>query len=303
MSNTEINSLFEITKSLESRGLYAQADKTRDIMVRLSQKSIPDLQTYINIAIQNIEILSPFLKAAGFSNFITAVKTELPKIKSLLTPGKAINLGFNIWSFVDLVMALVKIAQLSSKFNWETFFSGKDTTGQQIAIQILTVLSNFCFLVGNLNPVFNWYGGAFLAATEGFKVAWKEAEKFGYSEGGMPGGVKQMKAIESFNLNSANNVTDPDAKFIIDSIIKELGIGLDNPNAKENASKLPKILGGLDFFIPYIKKYDKKNKFKNLNDPTIPENLQLTSGLLDIQSKIKLFRGDVPAQPKSGKKK
>jgi hypothetical protein len=300
MSNTEINSLFEITKSLENKGLYVQADKTRDIMVRLSQ-SAPNpnqikLQETIKLIISKIEALGPFLKAAGFSNFLTTVKSSLPMIMSkagsYVLPGLA---------FYDLLSSLNEVISLSSKFNWNTFFSGEDPTGQEIAVQILIVLQNVCFLLANFNPAFYKDAWAFLASAQTLKITIEATKRGGYSAGGMPGGEEQMHQISTFDLYNPDNLSNPDVKYIIDSIVKELGVGLDNPNAKANASKLPKILGGLDFFMPYVRKYDKKNKFKNLNDPTIPENLQLTSGLLGIQSKIKLLRGNTPDQTKPTK--
>lgn len=302
MGNTEINSLFEIAINLENKCLYVQADKARNIMVRLSQvtqisalnNEQTKIQELIKLIISKISALGPFLKAAGFSNFLSAVKVP-PVIAKNLAHVFPIAMG------VQALNSLNNVVNLSSKFNWDTFFSGEDTSGQEIVIEIFTALENFCFLFENIIPALRPWSWTFLGLASGGKSALEKAKTWGYAEGGMPGGEEQMHKISTFDLRDPENITDPDAKFIIDSIMKELGVDLSNPKAKENASKLPKILGGLDFFIPYIKKYDRNNKFKNLNDPTIPENLQLRNGLLDIQSKIKLFRGDIPASSKPAK--
>jgi len=294
MGNTEINSLFEIAINLENKGLYVQADKAHNIMVRLSQAK--GLQELLKLIIQRVEALSPFLKAAGFSNFLSAIK--IPPVISA-----NVSKAFQISFAYDALDNLIKASSLASRFNWDTFFSGEDTSGQEIAIEILTALQNVCFLLDDMIPALKPWGLIFLGLASGEKFALGKAKTWGYGQGGMPGGEEQMHKISTFDLNNIDKITDPDAKFIIDSIIKELGIGFSNPNAQGNASKLPKILGGLDFFMPYVKKYDRNNKFKNLNDPTIPENLQLRSGLLDIQRIIKMMRGDTPAYSKATKPK
>jgi hypothetical protein len=289
MSNTEINSLFEIAINLENKGLYAQADKARNIMIRLSQTSTAEvkLQELINSIISQIENLGPFLKASGQGNFLGIVKSFSQKISQspiAKTFGKVLNFAMAY----EVLNSLIKAVNLSSKFNWTTFFSGEDTTGQEIAIEILNALANFCFLFDKFYPPFRFWGTTFLGLFFAEKWGMEKAKSLGYELGGMPGGVEQMRKIETFDLRDPDNITDPDVKFILSSIKKELGIELSNPNLKSAAAKLPKILS-LDFWEPYVHKYDKNNKFKNLSDPNVPETLQLKSGLLNIAKIIKLF--------------
>jgi hypothetical protein len=97
----------------------------------------------------------------------------------------------------------------------------------------------------------------------------------------MPGGAKQMKEIEEFIPPDFS--TDPKINKVIDPIYKEL--------EKMDVSKFPKPMG-LDFFAPYVKKYDTENKFKDLfslhpSDDTMKLKAALTSIVKAIRAKDK----------------
>ena len=166
--------------------------------------------------------------------------------------------------------------------------SGEDTSAAEIADKILSLLSDICMIFNDKVPAFSYWAYIFAGLRVAFNV--KRAKQLGHQMGGMPGGEVQMKQIEDFNINTA--VSDPYANQVLKSIILELGINTDNANKHANASKLPKILGGLDFFMPYINKFDTQKKFKDLTS-TNPSasTMEFKKGLLKITELIKAYQG------------
>jgi hypothetical protein len=277
MSNTEINSLLEIAKNLESKGLYAQADKAHNIMIRLSAKETPlVVKDLVSDIISEVEGLGVLLAAFGVANFIPFIKKELPLFSSLV----------NVYVLFELKKNFETIQKLSSKFDWNKFVSGEDPTGAEIADQILSMLSNICMLGSKFIPAFNAWVYIFSGLRTVFNV--KRAKQLGYYVGGMPGGEAQIKQIENFDVTTA--VNDPYAKQVLHSIVADLG--LNSSNSAANVSKLPKILGGLDFFAPYVNKFDTKNKFKDLTS-TQPSSstMEFKKGLVKIMELIRALRG------------
>ena len=79
--------------------------------------------------------------------------------------------------------------------------------------------------------------------------------------------------------------TDPKINKIVDPIYKEL--------SKMDSSKLPKTMG-LDFFAPYVKKYDTENKFKDLFSlhPSI-DTMKLKTALITTLGEIRKTKSKV----------
>lgn len=301
MGNTEINSLFEIAINLENKGLYAQADKARNIMVRLSQGGMYFVQppikktntqneqpVVINDIIEDILFqagaLTTILGAFRILNFIPFLKKNLP----FISQGYALQDGLS---------QLIQINNLAQKFDWKKFVSGEDTTGAEIADKIIAGLEDFCLLFSHINPAFSAWAWIFGGIRSTINV--KNAQNLGYWAGGMPGGIEQMSAIQSFNLNDVTS--DPYIQQIISSILKELGIGPESGRkAIENSSKIPQRIGGLDFFIPYIKKFDTKRNFTDwLSSNASVKNMELKSALLKLIPYIKgLQQAQKLMQPK-----
>lgn len=306
MSNTEINSLLEIVKNLESKGLYAQADKARNIMVRLSQggmyfsaparpqpikmpKAQPAFQeddksrTYfgivktpklnlktdtgnavINSFISQINKIDPFLTSLGIGGFAAFVGKNARLAAAAAAP-------FAIW---DLKNRLQELEYLIPKFNLKKFMSGEETAGVEILSQILGILGDICDGLGVFVPAFIPWGLIFYGLSS--TVTPENVINAGYWAGGMPGGVEQMQDVIRFDLRES--VKDPYIEKIIESILFDLGINNDNSNKILNASKLPSPIGGLDFFIPYINKFDTQKKFKDItSDKPSFDTMQLKS--------------------------
>lgn len=280
MGNTEINSLFEIAINLENKGLYAQADKARNIMIRLSADASPVPEVLKSLAddiVSQLQAQAGLLAAFGVASFIPFFKQALPKLLKVLP--------YTAWA--DMGQQLYEISKLSSKFNWNKFISGEDTTiGAEIVDKILAIFADFCMIFGKVVPAFNYWVYIFTGLRTTFNV--KRAKQLGYYFGGMPGGEAQIKQIENFDVRTA--VNDPYAKQVLHSIVMDLG--LNDSNSAANASKLPKILGGLDFFMPYINKFDTKNKFKDLTSTQpSPSTMEFKKGLLKITELIRALRG------------
>ena len=323
MDNTEINSLLEIAKNLESKGLYAQADKARNIMVRLSQggmyfqsgygskakptlpSKMPQLVTedeksrkYLGFAkvpklnintnnalidsfIAAINKIDPILSALGIVGFATFVGKNFRLAAAYASP-------FAIW---DLKVRLQELENLIPQVNIKNVLSGEDTTGISVLSEIFGILGDVCDLIGVFVPAFLGWGLTFygLAAT----VNPENVMNLGYWAGGMPGGINQMQDIERFDLRKGTS--DPYIIKILESILIDLGIDDANKNKILNASKLPRPIGGLDFFIPYINKFDTQKKFKDLtsSNPSSYTNEfkalfpRIISHIKDLQSQYK----------------
>ena len=285
MGNTEINSLLEIAKNLENKGLYVQADKAHNI-IRLSANNEKSsvAKGLISDIIQEIEGLAVLLAAFGVANFIPFIKAELPFLSKLI----------NVAVLWDLKNNIDKIQKLSSRFNWNKFISGEDTAGAEIADSILALFSDFCMLANKFVPSFSYWAYIFAGLRTVFNV--KRAKQLGYEMGGMPGGEAQMRQIESFDPTAP--VTDPYIKKLLMSILVDLGINPGNANQLSNASKLPKTIGGLDFFIPYINKFDNQKKFKDISsDLPSFDSMQLKGDLVRIVKFIKNLQ-QIPQKPK-----
>jgi hypothetical protein len=284
MSNTEINSLFEIAINLENKGLYAQADKARNIIVRLSADASSGVEApefVKTIAYDFLEQLKGqvgFLAAFGIANFIPVVKDYIPKLMKVLP--------YAAWA--DLVSQLYEISKLSSKFNWQKFVSGEDTSAAEIADRILAIFADFCMIFGKVVPAFNYWVYIFAGIRSTLNV--KTAKQLGYYVGGMPGGEAQMKQIENFDVTTA--VNDPYARQVLHSILVDLGLDGNEAESLKNVSKLPKTLGGLDFFTPYINKFDTKKIFKDLTS-TQPSasTMEFKKGLVKIMTLIRALKG------------
>jgi hypothetical protein len=284
MSNTEINSLLEIAKNLESKGLYVQADKAHNI-IRLSvnnadtKENSSVVQDLVSDITGEITGMAALLGAFGVANFIPFIKAELPLLSKLV----------NVYVLWELKNNIDKVQKLSSKFNWNKFVSGEDTTGAEIADTILALLSNFCMLANKFVPSFGYWAYIFSGLRTVFNV--NRAKKLGYQLGGMPGGEAQMKQIEAFDPTAP--VTDPYIKSILQSILLELGINPGNNNQLLNASKLPSPIGGLDFFIPYINKFDTQKKFKDiLSDKPSFSTMQLKGDVVRLVKYIKKLQAE-----------
>ena len=279
MGSTEINSLLAVTKNLESKGLYVQADKARNIMSRLSADASPVPEVLKSLAediLEQLQAQAGLLAAFGVGSFIPFFKQALPKLLKVLP--------YTAWA--DMGQQLYEISKLSSKFNWNKFISGEDTTiGAEIVDKILAIFADFCMIFGKVVPAFNYWVYIFTGLRTTFNV--KRAKQLGYYAGGMPGGEAQIKQIEAFDVTQP--VNDPYAKKVLHSIVADLGI--IGKNASANISKLPKILGGLDFFTPYIKKFDTQNKFKDLaSDMPSASTMEFKKGLLLIMQIIRASR-------------
>jgi len=306
MSNTEINSLFEITKSLENKGLYLQADRAHNVMLRLSQggmyfqsgygsqgsdkvitpalkktketlDSTPELVKQILQEVASLTFLFTFFKASGF---IPAIKKALPMIIS--KAGK----GFALKALWDILHNLVEVSNLASEVDWGKVGSGilKSYTGDNASVdtkfydiidKILNILCDICFVASHYGVVIlePWFG-VFWALKTAFNK--ETAENLGYWAGGMPGGAKQIEQIEKFSLqkikDSTESLSSPYAQKVVTSILADM----------PPPGGLPKTLG-LDFFIPYINKYDTEKRFKDLtsSNPSV-ETMELKLGLFRI---------------------
>jgi hypothetical protein len=297
MSNTEINSLLEIAKNLESKGLYTQADKAREIMIRLSQggmyfqsgygskvkptlpskmpKITPGItedeksRTYFGVVkapklnmkantgnavldsfIAQINKLDPIFTALGIGGFLAFVGKNARLAAAAATP----------FAILDLKNRLQELETLIPRFNLKGFMSGEDTAAIEIVSEILGILADICDGLGVFVPAFIPWGLIFYGLSS--TVNPDNVINVGYWAGGMPGGAEQMQDIENFNINAT--VDDPYIAKIIESMFVDLGIDRNNNNKILNASKLPRLIGGLDFFIPYVNKYDTEKKFKDL---------------------------------------
>lgn len=305
MSNTEINSLFEITKSLENKGLYSQADRAHNIMLRLSQggmyfqngygsKTTPVLpplpkipetnNPLIDTFIREINEMDPYLQILG----LTGLAAFLGNHKSLLILGS----GFGV------IYELNEIRKLLPKFDLKKMMSGEDLTGYEIIDRFLGLILNILVASSQVWPVFTpWVGIVFgiknTLNVKNAKAAGLAWEQYGTGipalnkalgvEPTMPGGEKQMKEIEEFMPPAFS--TDPKINKIVDPIYKEL--------SKMDSSKLPKTMG-LDFFAPYVKKYDTENKFKDLFSlhPSI-DTMKLKTALITILGEIRKTKSKV----------
>jgi hypothetical protein len=321
MSNTEINSLLEIAKNLESKGLYTQADKAREIMIRLSQggmyfqsgygsKVRPTLpskmpkittditedeksRTYFGVLktpklnlktnnsnaildsfIAQINKLDPIFTALGIGGFIAFVAKN----------ARLAALSASPFAILDLKGRLQELETLIPQVNIKNVLSGEDTTGISVLSEIFGILGDVCDLIGVFVPAFlPWSLALYGLATT---VNPENVMNLGYWAGGMPGGINQMQDVLRFEITAP--VKDPYIAKIVKSILVDLGIDNNNNNKILNAFKLPKPIGGLDFFTPYINKYDTQKKFKDLTSLNPSFNtMELKSVLPEIITYIK----------------
>ena len=323
MGNTEISSLFEIAINLENKGLYAQADKARNIMVRLSQggmyfqsgygskakpalpSKMPQLvtedqksRTYLGVAkvpkinittnnalidsfIAEINRLDPILTGLGVAGFAAFV-------------GKNLKLGalsaapFAAWDFKN---RLQNLEALIPQVNLKKILSGEDTTGVSVLSEIFGALGDICDIIGIWVPAFLPWSLIFYGLSR--TVNPENVTNLGYWAGGMPGGINQMQDVIRFDIR--DKVEDPYIARILTSILIDLGIDDNNKNKILNASKIPKTIGGLDFFIPYINKYDTQKKFKDLTSENPSFNtMELKSIFPSLTSYIKTLQAQQP---------
>lgn len=323
MGNTEINSLFEIAINLENKGLYAQADKARNIMVRLSQggmyfqsgygsqvkpalpSKIPQLVTedeksrrYLGVA--KVPKLNINTNNALIDSFIAEINKIDPMLTALGVTGFAVFVGKNFrlaaaaaspFAIIDLRNRLQELQNLIPQVNVKNVLSGEDTTGISVLSEIFGVLGDICDLIGVFVPAFIPWGLTFygLAST----INPENVMNAGYWWEGMSGGIDQMQDIERFDLRKGTS--DPYIIKILESILIDLGIDDANKNKILNASRLPKPIGGLNFFIPYINKFDTQKKFKDLtsSNPSLYTNEfkalfpRIISHIKDLQSQYK----------------
>jgi hypothetical protein len=295
MSNTEINSLLEIAKNLESKGLYAQADKAREIMVRLSQGGMYFSQPIKAPKLPQIKI--PETNNPLIDTFIREINELDPYLQILGLAGLAAFFGSNksliaLGGLAGAVYELNEIKKLLPKFDLKKMMSGEDLTGYEIIDRFLGLILNILVASSQAWPVFApWVGIVFgvkntlnVKKAKAAGLAW---EQYGTGipalnkalgiEPTMPGGEKQMKEIEEFVPPEYS--TDPAINKVIDPIFREL--------QKLDASKFPKPMG-LDFFAPYIKKYDTENKFKDLFSlhPSV-DTMKLKRALTTIVSNLR----------------
>lgn len=294
MDNTEINSLFEIAINLENKGLYAQADKARNIMVRLSQggmyfqsgyggktapsikmpKITPDMtedensRTYFGVLKTPKINIKPNSNYAIVNSFTEQINRLDPVLTSLGIVGFAAFVGKNTQlaalaltpaAFGDLWRRTRELESLIPRLNFKGYWSGEDTAAIEVASHILGILADICDVIAVFVPAFAVWSGIFYGLS--VTVNPEYVMNIGYLAGGMPGGIDQMQDIQRFDMSG---VTDPYILKILESILVDLGIDPKNNNKILNASKLPKPIGGLDFFIPYISKFDTQKKFKDL---------------------------------------
>ena len=305
MNSAEINSLLEIAINLENKGLYAQADKARNIMIRLSQGGMYFSQP-IKPNIPKIKI--PETNNPLIDTFIKEINELDPVLQILGLAGLAAFFGNNKLllaggAVLGAIYELKEIKNLLPNFDLKKMMSGEDTTGHEIVDRFLGLILNILVASSQFYPVFTPWVIAVFAIKNTLNVKNAKAAGLAWEQYGtgipalnkalgveptVPGGAKWMNEIEEFIPSEYS--TDPAINKIIDPIFKEL--------KQMDASKFPKPMG-LDFFAPYVKKYDNENKFKDLFSlhPSA-DTMKLKKALISIVENIRHDIRNAKGKPK-----